>query len=175
MDRLPPGGAPPSKPLEPCRETTDLESGVRDGDLLDLRVWLRLLTCANLIEGRIRGVLRREFATTLPRFDLLAQIDRAPEGQPMRELSRRLMVTNSNISPLVERLVAEGLVERTPAPDDRRVQHLRLTPAGKAALAAMIPPHNACITRSMDGLDRAQAAALYEALGALKRSIRESD
>jgi DNA-binding MarR family transcriptional regulator len=158
-------------PLKDPAPAADLESGVADDDRIDLRVWLRLLTCTNLIEQKVRRNLRTEFDTTLPRFDVLAQIARSPEGQPMRELSRRLMVSNGNITPLIDRLVEEGLVERNPSPDDRRVQHVKLTRAGKVALDKMIPRHKHWVSAMMGDLSRGQAEELYTVLGDLKASI----
>ena len=79
-------------------ETPDAESRVHDDHHDALRLWLRLLTCTMLIEGRIRGRLRERFATTLPRFDLMAQLERHPEGLRMGELSRRMMVTGGNVT-----------------------------------------------------------------------------
>jgi DNA-binding MarR family transcriptional regulator len=102
--------------------SADFESGVGTADRMELRVWLRLLTCCNLIESKVRQRLNQTFETTLPRFDILAQLERAGAPISMSELSRRMMVTNGNITGLVERLVAEGLVDRTAAAKDRRVQ-----------------------------------------------------
>ena len=79
-------------------ERHDYESGVQLQDGMELRVWLRLLTCTNLIEGDIRSRLRQDFAVTLPRFDLMSQLDRHPEGLKMGELSRRMMVTGGNVT-----------------------------------------------------------------------------
>ena len=92
----------------------DPESRLHDDHHDALRLWLRLLTCTLLIERRIKGQLRDSFAMTLPRFDLMAQLERAPGGLKMSELSRRLMVTGGNVTGLTDQLVAEGLVERTP-------------------------------------------------------------
>src|SRR5207237_6595790 len=108
-----------------------------------LRTWLRLLTCVNLIENRIRGRLREQFASTLPRFDVLAQLDAAAKeltrGLSLSELCQRLMVSNGNLTGLVETLVSDGLVHRSVAAHDRRSQIVRLTPAGKRAFARMVP------------------------------------
>ena len=93
----------------------DRETALTKDDRLDLRVWFRLLTCATLIERSVRQGLREEFGITLPKFDLLSQLDRAEEGLTMGELSRRLMVTNGNVTGLIDRLVTEGLVARQPA------------------------------------------------------------
>ncbi len=71
----------------------DRESASHRDDKIELKVWLRLLTCTSLIEAEVRSRLRSSFDTTLPRFDLLAQLDRAGDGLTMGELGSRLMVT----------------------------------------------------------------------------------
>jgi DNA-binding MarR family transcriptional regulator len=148
---------------------------MRHDDRLELRVWLRLLTCANLIERRVRERLRADFDMTLPRFDVLAQLDRAPEGLTMGALSRRLMVTNGNVTGLIERMVGEGLVERAPAPDDRRVQIVRLTKGGKATFDHMTPAHESWIATMTAALSHKEMAELYRLLAQLKHSVEDSD
>src|SRR5258706_12577465 len=97
----------------------DPESRVHDAHHDALRLWLRLFTCAQLIERAIRARLRREFNTTLPRFDLMAQLQRNPGGLKMGELSKRLLVTGGNVTAITDLLVAEGLVERAAIAGDR--------------------------------------------------------
>jgi DNA-binding MarR family transcriptional regulator len=149
----------------------DFETAVASTERMELRIWLRLLTCTNLIERGVRQKLRESFGITLPRFDLLAQLDRAPEGLTMGELSRRLMVSNGNVTGLIDRLVAEGLVARRPAPDDRRAQLVQLTPTGKKAFDGMTPAHQSWIHEMLGELDRNELAALYAGLGRLKESL----
>jgi DNA-binding MarR family transcriptional regulator len=149
----------------------DFESGVGNADRIELRVWLRLLTCCNLIEARIRQKLGQAFETTLPRFDILAQLDRAGAAISMSELSRRMMVTNGNITGLVERLVAEGLVDRTAAAKDRRVQMVTLTAEGRVAFGRMAAEHRAWLSTMMAGLDRKEMADLLSILNNLKQSV----
>ena len=91
-----------------------------DDHKAELRLWLRIFTCKMLIEGEVRRRLRETFDVTLPRFDLMAQLDRAPGGMTLGELSQRMMVTNGNVTGLVDRLVAQNLVDRKPSPTDRR-------------------------------------------------------
>ena len=158
----------------PVSSATDRESALARDDKLELRVWLRLLTCANLIESRVRAGLREDFQITLPRFDLLAQLDRAPDGLTMGELSDRLMVSNGNITGLVERLVSEGSIARAPAPGDRRRSRVKLTPAGKRAFDAMTPTHERWIDDLFAGLSRSEMADLLALLAKLKRSIQAS-
>jgi len=157
------------------RELADRESAVAVDDKLELKVWLRLLTCANLIEGEVRNKLRENFATTLPRFDLLAQLDRAPDGLSMGELSSRLMVTNGNVTALADALVREGLVLRAQHPSDRRSLCLRLSPEGKRVFDAMTPSHEEWIDGMMSAMSRDELARLLELLGKLKRAARRSE
>ncbi len=153
---------------------SDRESALVSDDKLELKLWLRLLTCSNLIEGEVRARLRETFATTLPRFDLLAQIDRAPDGWTMGELSSRLLVSNGNVTGLTDALEREGLVSRLPEPEDRRSLRIRLTPSGKRAFDAMTPTHEQWIDQMMAGLTRAEMAHLLELLGRLKQSAQRA-
>ena len=143
-----------------------------------LRVWLRLLACSSLVEGQVRRRLRVEFGITLPRFDVLAQLDAADRasvhGLTMSELSRRLMVTNGNLTGLVERLVHEGLVSRVTSATDRRTQIVRLSAAGRRALHAMTPVHEQWIDDMFAALSPDEHAQLDALLGRLRDSIRTS-
>lgn len=152
----------------------DRETATHRDDKLELRLWLRLLTCSSLIERNVRKALRERFDTTLPRFDLLAQLDRAPDGLTMSELSARMMVSNGNITGLADRLVEEGLVKRTPSSRDRRSSHISLTPAGKRAFDAMTPEHEGWIDTMMAGLSRQEMQQLFALLGKLKSSVQQN-
>src|SRR2546426_3936795 len=110
----------------PALARTDRETIARADDHRALRIWLRLLTCTQLIEKQVRARLRSHFATTLPRFDLMAQLERHREGLKMNELSRLLMVTGGNVTAIVDQLEKEGLVERLDEPADRRAFRIRL-------------------------------------------------
>lgn len=151
----------------------DMETRVLDTSHEALRLWLRLLTCANLVEGDIRSRLRHEFACTLPRFDLMAQLDRHPEGLKMGELSRRMMVTGGNVTGITDQLQEEGLVSREPLPSDRRAYLIRLTPAGRTAFSQMAQAHETWIESLFAGLGKDDRRALFALLGRLKTSLTE--
>jgi DNA-binding MarR family transcriptional regulator len=138
----------------------------------DLRLWLRMLTCATLVEGEVRARLRRDFNTTLPRFDLMAALDRANGGMALGEISKRMMVSNGNVTGLAARLEAEGLVERRARPGDRRAQLLRLTAKGRREFARQSAAHEAWIAELFDGLQPEERAALFRLLGHAKASVR---
>ncbi|MBT3532348.1 MAG: MarR family transcriptional regulator [Rhodospirillaceae bacterium] len=151
-----------------------LEASLERPDKPELRLWLRLLTCTNLVEGEIRRRLRQDFATTLPRFDLLAQLDRHPDGLSLTGLSNRMMVSNGNLTGLVDRLEADGLVERRPDPNDGRSTRVALTRAGKSHFDAMTPAHEAWVNDLLDGLSTDEIQRLHDLLGKLKYSATEA-
>jgi DNA-binding MarR family transcriptional regulator len=138
----------------------------------ELRLWLRLLTCTTLIETEIRSRLRRDFDTTLPRFDLLAQLERAPQGLTLGKVSRRMMVSNGNVTGLAARLEAEGLIERRSLPGDRRAQLLRLTPRGRREFARQSAAHEAWVAELFSEIAPADRTALFRLLGCAKASVR---
>lgn len=139
-----------------------------------LRLWLRLLATANLIEGEVRRRLRAEFDTTLPRFDLLAQLHRAGGALTLGEISRRMMVSNGNITGLAARLEAEGLVERRVCDADRRAQWLRLTPKGRREFARQSAAHEEWIAALFAGLRAEERAALFRLLARAKQSVQSA-
>lgn len=156
-------------------EVIDHETRARDDDHEALRVWLRLLTCTNTVESRLRNLLRTGFDSTLPRFDMMAQLDRNPDGLKMRELSRRLMVTGGNVTGLTDKLVEEGLVERRDDPRDRRAYSVHLTPAGKRAFRQMAKAHEGWVIELFSGLDHHEKTQLLELLNRLKRHLAQVD
>ncbi|MBV6486590.1 MAG: MarR family transcriptional regulator [Pseudorhodoplanes sp.] len=138
----------------------------------ELRLWLRLLTCTTLIEGEIRSRLRDSFDVTLPRFDLMAQLDKAPNGMTLGELSKRMMVSNGNVTGLVERLAALNLLERRPSPTDRRAQIVSLTAEGRRTFRAMARTHETWIAKIFAGLSRSEIDQLMALLARTKASAR---
>ena len=137
----------------------------------ELRLWLRLLTCTTLVETEVRRRLREQFDTTLPRFDLLAQLERAPDGMTLGEVSKRMMVSNGNITGLVERLVDSGHLERWPLPTDRRVQVISLTPAGREEFTRMAQAHEDWIAEMFAGVSPKDVDVLLKVLERLKKSV----
>ena len=152
----------------------DLEARAHSEHPDELRLWLRLLTCTQLIEKQLRTELRTQFETTLPRFDLMAQLERAPDGLRMNELSRRMMVTGGNVTGITDQLEAEGLVERVPVEGDRRAFHVRLTPAGRQQFQAMAQAHEQWIVDAFAGLTSAEIRTLHQLLGRVKQHFLET-
>jgi DNA-binding MarR family transcriptional regulator len=160
----------PDLPTDPP-VPVDHETRATDDDHEALRLWLRVLACTNIIEADLRTRLRQGFESTLPRFDLMAQLDRHPKGLKMRDLSRRLMVTGGNVTGLTDKLVQEGLVERRENPKDRRVYTVLLTTAGRRQFRRMAQSHEQWVIELFDGLTPEEKARLFELLGKLKSHI----
>ena len=153
-------------------ETKAAEHSEDHGD--ELRLWLRLLTCTNLIEGEIRSRLRDTFDVTLPRFDLMAQLDKSVVGMTVGEVSQRLMVSNGNVTAVVAGLVTDGLVDKRSAPQDRRVQILTLTAQGRKVFRTMAERHEDWIAELFAGLDQPAIAQLFRLLGETKSSLHRA-
>ena len=116
--------------------------------------------------------LREQFTTTLPRFDLMAQLERAPQGLKMNELSRRMMVTGGNVTTIVDQLEREQLVVRNPLPGDRRAFRVCLTPAGRKSFERMASAHEAWVVELLLPLNERQQAQLHKLLGILKQGTQ---
>jgi DNA-binding MarR family transcriptional regulator len=146
----------------------DRETIARADDHRALRAWLRLLTCTQMIERVVRTRLRSRFGTTLPRFDLMAQLERHPEGLKMNELSQLLMVTGGNVTAIVDQLEKEGLVERLDEPADRRAFRIRLTKGGDKAFAEMARAHEEWVVELFSGVSRKEQDELLRLLAKVK-------
>jgi DNA-binding MarR family transcriptional regulator len=153
-------------------ETKAVELPEDHGD--EIRLWLRLLTCTTLIEGEVRGRLRERFDVTLPRFDLMAQLDKVPDGMTLSDVSKRMMVSNGNVTGLVERLVESGHVDRRTSDQDRRVQMIRLTKAGRAEFRKMAAEHELWIADMFSELTPKDVRELMRLLGKTKVSARSA-
>ena len=140
----------------------------------ELRLWLRLLTCTALIEGEVRSRLRDSFDVTLPRFDLMAQLDKASNGMTLGELSQRMMVSNGNVTGLVDRLVEQKMIERRPSPTDRRAMLVNLTSDGRKAFRAMARTHEGWIAGIFGELSRSEIDQLMQLLAKTKAAARRA-
>ncbi len=153
---------------------TDTETRASSEHAPDLRLWLRTLACTNLIENHIRSRLRAEFGITLPRFDLMAQLDKVPEGMTLSDVSKRMMVSNGNVTGLVERLVESGHIDRRTSDSDRRVQVISLTKAGRAEFRKMAAEHELWISDMFADLTPKDVRELMRLLAKTKGSAQKS-
>ncbi len=140
----------------------------------ELRLWLRLFACKEVIESEVRRRLRDSFDVTLPRFDLMAQLYRAPKAMTLGELSQRMMVSNGNVTGLVDRLVEQGLISRRPSPKDRRAQFVSLTAEGRRFFGAMARANGDWIADMLADLSSEEINTLMRLLAKTKASARQA-
>lgn len=136
-----------------------------------LRLWLRLLACENLIEQTVRARLRIAFDITLPQFDVLSELEHAGSALTMSQLSQKLMVSNGNVTGVVDRLERDGLVRRRASSTDRRVQYIELTEQGNSLFRDIASEHEHWIENLLGDLSPNEIKALIAGLGKAKDSI----
>ena len=151
-----------------ARQNTDMEQRAHADHHASLRLWLRLLSCTTRVEDTIRQRLREQFGITLPRFDLMAQLEREAQGLSMSELSRRMMVTGGNVTNIVDQLEQELLVVRQSHPCDRRAFRVSLTVSGRKTFTSMAQEHEDWVVELLSPLSERQQKQLHELLNTLK-------
>ena len=151
----------------------DLETRLTQDHHQSLKLWLRMLSCTVRIENEIRSRLRNEFGITLPRFDLMAQLERHPEGLRMGELSKRMMVTGGNLTGITDQLEQEKLVARVPDPKDRRAYSVKLTAAGRRAFERMASVHEGWIAELLSGVSAQDKSKLIQLLSQMKQHLND--
>jgi DNA-binding MarR family transcriptional regulator len=160
------------KSLKLVEPNADAETRIHDDHHLSVRLWLRMLACTNRIENFVRQNLQAKFETTLPRFDLMAQLERAPQGLKMSELSQRMMVTGGNVTGITDGLENDGLVVREVDTADRRVFRVKLSAEGQRQFRRMAGEHEQWVIELFEGMSMKHKNQLVELLGELKRNIR---
>ncbi|WP_373991118.1 MarR family winged helix-turn-helix transcriptional regulator [Duganella sp. BuS-21] len=158
--------------MEDEEEQLDLASRLTQDHHQSLKLWLRMLSCTVKIENEIRSRLRSSFGITLPRFDLMAQLERHPDGLRMGELSKRMMVTGGNITGITDQLEQEKLVVRVPDPKDGRAYSVKLTAAGRKAFATMAAEHESWIEELLQDVSSTDKAQLIDMLSAIKQQLK---
>src|SRR5262249_9320697 len=157
-----------------ARDAESKVAGGPDDHRAELRLWLRLFRCQEVMEGEVRRRLRDSFDVTLPRFDLMAQLYRAPKAMTLGELSQRMMVSNGNVTGLVDRLLEQGLVSRRPSPKDRRAQLVTLTAEGRRFFRALPPANGDWIGDMLAELSADDIETLMRLLAKTKASARKA-
>jgi len=141
---------------------------------MSVRLWLRLLSCTTVVEKRLRRGFADQYDTTLPRFDVMAALDRKPDGLAMGELSQLLLVSNGNVTGVVRQLQKDGLVKVETAPGDRRSYIVALTPVGAKQFAVLAAAHHQWVEQMLGAIPDDDKARLLELLILVKRSISDS-
>lgn len=140
-----------------------------------LRLWLQMLKAVRHVEGVLRERLRSGYDTTLPRFDVLAALHAQPEGMKMSELSQHLIVSNGNVTGVVDRLVADGLAERQSLATDRRAIVVRITETGRALMDDMAAAHMTWINDMFGSVSEADAARGMSIMLDIRHGTQTSD
>jgi DNA-binding MarR family transcriptional regulator len=148
----------------PARDVREAESVASVG----VSLWVRLLEAHNLMLADLRRRLSEE--CTMPRFDLLANLERE-DGQTLAALSRRMLVTAGNLTGLVDRAERDGVVERRPDPSDRRLSRVWLTGKGRELVQSLLPMHASHVSELLGELDANERRDLRRLLGKLRDSL----
>lgn len=138
-----------------------------------LRLWLGLLRSTRHVESVLRVRLREQFSMTLSQFDVMAALRRCTGGMIMTEVSAALMVSNGNVTGIVDRLVDDGLVIRSMRNGDRRTSVVRLTRKGQRRFDRMAEKHQEWVNELLGGLDQGSVVEMIDTLGRIRK--RESD
>ena len=133
-----------------------------------LLLWLKLLRTSRAIEVELRSRLRQQFDVTLPHFDVMAALARKGADMTMTELSRCLIVSNGNVTSIVDAMVEAGCVVRRPKAHDRRATVVQLTPAGQRDFAVMAAAHKDWIDELFRGVEPEVAAHMSTMLNGLE-------
>ena len=134
-------------------------------------LWLQLVSCSSLIEMEIRQRLRDQFDFTPARFDLLAQLAQSKTGMALSDVSKQMMVSQSNVTALTNRLIQSGHIRRTTSPTDRRVQIISLTALGRSAFRKMDSQRAKWVVELFANVSAKNRAMLVKDLAGLKQSV----
>ncbi len=126
-----------------------------------------LFNASRVVRHRLRPELEHE-GLSAPMFWALHQL--VGDG-PMNigQIAAACVVTPANVSAAADHLVAAGLVERRPAPRDRRVVVLTATPRGRALHRAVWTRLARVLLRSMEGVASSDLTATVRFLDRLAR------
>lgn len=145
----------------------------QDTDTKKLSLWIRIATNSNIIEKEIRHLFRAEFGVTLPRFDLMSALYRETGGLTMGELSKRMLVSNGNVTGIVERLQKEGLVKRWVLPTDRRIYSVGLTPKGRTDFKIMADRHKEWIDDILGDMNDKDLTLLIQIMDRMREILKD--
>lgn len=139
-----------------------------------LRLWLQLITLTTVVEKKIRRNLKMEFETTLPRFDIMATLERSSKKMTMGELTKKLLVSKGNVTGVVASLVKQGLLKRERDEGDKRTHYLSLTARGRREFAKQAKAHQSWINDYFSGLEKGQLSAMVDQLSKLKETTSQN-
>ena len=134
-----------------------------------LRLWLRLVRTSRRIEAEVGAQMMQAYGTRFVRFDVLSQLYRAPDRcLSVGDLGASLLAPSGNISSLLDRMEADGLVKRIADPADRRRFMIRLTDRGLAAFNEMALANAHWVATAFEAIDDVTLDRLHDELGAIE-------
>jgi MarR family 2-MHQ and catechol resistance regulon transcriptional repressor len=143
--------------------------GVADARVAaSVRAYVKLLRAARAILARVEPPLAAQGLTITQLGVLEALLHLGPASQ--RELRTKVLTSAGNMTDVVDKLVARGLVRRARDARDLRRVRIELTGAGQAMIEGIFPGHAAEIGRAMAGLDGAELGQLDALLRKLGRA-----
>jgi MarR family 2-MHQ and catechol resistance regulon transcriptional repressor len=145
--------------------------GVEDAETrAAVRAYVKLMRATRSVSARVEPFLARHGLTATQLGVLETILHTGPKSH--RELCRKILTSPGNITDVVDKLAARGLVVRMRDAGDRRQVQVQLTPSGRALIESVFPPHAAGIAAAMAGLDAAETAQLDALLRKLGRAAQ---
>ena len=144
----------------------------KDGEIQSLRLWLQLMKCSKTIEAGVGKHLNRTYQQSLARFDVLSQLYRFGDNwATIGDVAGLVMASSGNITSLLDRMEADGLVVRRANPTDRRSHQLRMTASGHRLFADMTEEHARWIDAALDGVGGRDKERLIALLVKVRRNF----
>jgi DNA-binding MarR family transcriptional regulator len=142
----------------------------QDRSKVETRIWLQILSLESRIFGRLNRALSKAHGLSVAKFEFLAQVERYPEGITLGKVSENLKVTSGNVSGLVRRLLADGLITKKMSQEDRRSFIVRFTPKGKKLFDKANALHADTLEKCfsdipLEGLERSLSALRFLSAG----------
>lgn len=129
-------------------------------DAHHLQAWLELLRCFSSIERVLMQYIAQEYNSSLPRYDVLTALALNQSALTMGDLAAMLQVSKGNITGVVSRLKHDGLVKKVTSKQDRRVQSVTISPAGRKLWVAMHADYDRIISTLLSERSEAQVKDL---------------
>lgn len=137
------------------------------------RAWRMLLTVGQALVRTLDEELQRGVGLDLQRYDVMLHVSEGEGGRRMTDLARAVVLSKSGLTALVDRMEADGLLERRPDPADRRATRVVLTGEGESRFREASAFHRAVVHRIF--IERVTEEEAVVLSGALERVRRELD
>jgi len=133
-----------------------------------------ILTTVNRLERLLGAAMERESGISHPMFEVLLLLAATPEGVPMGDLSRRLVLPRGGATRLVDRMIEARLVVRERSREDKRVQVVTLTGVGADRLVQAARRHAVELDEHVYGvLAPERLSAMLDGLDELGRHVND--